>query len=915
MFTDMSAALNTGSQTDFFSPSQSLNARLPSQAIDAECRVDHPLPHPYARFVNPHLSQLLQTLKLDKEYVQGQGCQLFDRRGRVYLDCISAYGALPFGFNPEEIWSALLQVRAKSEPSLVQPSMLDAAGELAQRLIELAPGDLQYVTFANSGAEAIEAALKMCRIATGRSLIVSTHNSFHGKTLGALAATGNEAYQAGFATPVDQCVYVPFGDLDALKTLLSERRKEIAAVILEPVQGEGGIVVPPDGYLRGVRALCDRYNILLIFDEIQSGLGRTGDLFACDSEQVAPDVMTLAKALGGGLMPLGAVLANAKAYSEAFALKHSSTFAGNTLACRAGLAALECLTRNHRELLDQVRENGTRLKAGLKQLAERYPHVICDVRGRGYMLGLVFGVVRNTWPESLLSIAAEQSLFTPIFASYLLNVEGIRVAPTLNGKAVVRIEPALTFSWNECQRLLQGLERALKAFETGHTGQIFSSILAERAITLSPAETQSIDPRGTCPQRGERRFAFLLHPLDLHSVAQFDPALAMTSESVLKEISERVPQVVSPFVLSTGRVQSPTGETAYGEFIVVPQTAEQLAAMPRSAATATVQAAVDLARERGAQMIGLGAFTSVVTGGGRLLDSGPIAMTTGNCFTAVACVQSIRKALIELDTELGQDTSVAVVGATGAIGRAMALLLSENVGRMVLIGNPDSHRDQVRKRLLDVAQSIGAHLQSLANKGRRFTPGTLAHRWLGLHQQQLKANAEASNPNAVVEQLEAKDYLVLTQDLNEVPTCDVVVTATSATNALLTSDDLRTGAVVCDMSRPWNVSREIAKERSDVLVIDGGLISVPGSPELGRIGLDRGHAFSCMAETMMLTLAGHFESTGIGTDLNVESLQLVKQLAQEHGFEIAQLKSFGKPLDEQAYERVKAGRSQWKWVA
>ncbi|HEY8393638.1 MAG TPA: aminotransferase class III-fold pyridoxal phosphate-dependent enzyme, partial [Thermaerobacter sp.] len=288
--------------------------------------------HPFRQYVNPHLGELLEQLRMDKTFVRGEGCWLWDEHGERYLDFVAAYGALPFGFNPPEIWAALEAVRASGEPSFVQPSSLNAAGALARRLIELAPPGMRYVTFANSGAEAVEAAIKLARAATGRRRILSADNAFHGKTLGALSATHRESYQKAFFAPVEGFDKVPYGDIDALAAALAARPGEYAAFIVEPIQGEGGIVMPPPGYLREAQRLCREHGVLFIVDEVQTGLGRTGTLFACEQEGITPDAITLAKALGGGLVPIGALLCTEEVYTEEFATKHSSTFAGNALA-------------------------------------------------------------------------------------------------------------------------------------------------------------------------------------------------------------------------------------------------------------------------------------------------------------------------------------------------------------------------------------------------------------------------------------------------------------------------------------------------------------------------------------------------------------------------------------------------------
>ena len=555
--------------------------------------------HPYARHVNPHLADLLAKLRLDKRFIRGKGCDLYDHTGRRYLDCIAAYGALPFGYNPPAIWRALKDLRARGEPSFGQPSLLDAAGDLAGRLVESAPAGLCRVTFTNSGAEAVEAAIKLCRAATGRLGILSTHQSFHGKTLGALSATGNPDYQRAFGAPAANFDKVPFGDTGALRRALAERPGHYAAFLVEPIQGEGGIVVPPPGYLSEARAVCREVGVLLVLDEIQSGLGRTGTLFACEAEGVVPDVMALAKALGGGLVPIGAVLCTGEVYTPSFAMKHSATFAGNALACRAGLATLELLTRDGGRLLWRVARNGRRLKRRLEGLAGRYPHLIAEVRGRGYMLGIHFGVSRDLWPDSLLGVAADQGLFAPIFSSYLLNVEGVRVAPTLNGNSVIRIEPPLTFRWSHCEELLAALERALEAFSRGETGRVLKSIL-EASPRSSPAPIGAPGPRLSIgPVEGETRFGFLVHPLDVGNYADFDPSLEILKPRDLERVARNLSDLIDPFVFNRVRVTSKTGRTVYGELIALPWTAVDLARMPHPQAVAKVHSALELARSRG----------------------------------------------------------------------------------------------------------------------------------------------------------------------------------------------------------------------------------------------------------------------------------------------------------------------------
>ncbi|MGE5484434.1 MAG: aminotransferase class III-fold pyridoxal phosphate-dependent enzyme [Ignavibacteriales bacterium] len=879
--------------------------------------------HPFADFVNPYLADLLSKIEMDKRFVRGEGCWLYDSSGRRYLDLIASYGALPFGFNPAGIWEAIDSVRRSGEPSFVQPSYLEAAGELAERLISIAPAGLRYVTFTNSGAEAAEAAIKMCRAATGRRRILAAKNSFHGKTLGALSATGKESYQRAFGAPVQGFDFVPYGDAAAVEEAFSRRAGEYAAFIVEPIQGEGGIVVPPPGYIKASRDLCSRHGVLFILDEIQTGLGRTGRLFACQEEDVSPDVMLLAKALGGGIVPIGAVLASEDAYTEEFANKHSSTFAGNTLACRVGIASLDILTGNDCMLLDNVRRNGEILKGGLDEMREQFPHVLRSVRGRGLMLGIQFGITRDTFRDSLLGVMAEQELLTPLISSYLLNAEGLRVAPTLNGSDVIRIEPPLIIDEQQCRSALDGIGRVIEILSRGCTARLLGH-LAGGGIgggvsghcdgggqAVLPAR-QRVRP-GEDPSEG--RFAFLVHPLDLRNYTEFDKSLRVFPDESLRELASRWNDLVDPFVLSETRIVSASGATAYGEFIAVPKTSEDLINGPREEVMGMLRDAVALARDRGARIVGLGAYTSIASRGGRhLLDEG-VAITTGNSYTVVSAVEAVMTALSRLEIDPRRAT-MSVVGATGSIGRATTILLSEYAPRLILIGNP-KWPERSRRRLLTVAAAVCRHLVSEMRRGRVFPAGSLAERIRLTAGLPVEDAADGAYEAVALEVESTSGAILLTTDVDRhLKVSDVVVTATSNIGALVTPHNVKRGAVVCDLSRPPNVSREVKDARADVLAIDGGVVAVPGLPSLGwDFGFEKGLAYACMAETMMLALAHHYDHMSIGADLNLEGIAYVRRLAAEHGFHIADLRSFDRPLTQREWQAVVEARESMAGTA
>ncbi|MCL6610507.1 MAG: aminotransferase class III-fold pyridoxal phosphate-dependent enzyme [Peptococcaceae bacterium] len=867
--------------------------------------------HNFTEYVNPHLGKLLELVRMDKVFTRGEGHYLYDAGGNRYLDFIAAYGALPFGFNPPEIWEALEEVRAGALPSFIQPSALEAAGELARRLVELAPGSLRYVTFTNSGAEAVEAAIKMARAATGRMGILSAANSFHGKTLGALSATGREYYQAPFGAPVPGFKSIPYGDLASLEEELEANGPDYAAFIVEPIQGEGGIVVPPPGYLPGAMELCRRHGVLFIVDEIQTGLGRTGKLFACEEEGLAPDLLLLAKALGGGLFPIGACLSTAEAYTREFGDRHSSTFAANTLGCRVGLKVLDILTRDGRALIRQVRDNGEFLRRELAGLQRRFPRVLKSVRGRGYMLGLEFGMSREDFPDCFLSVLSEQESLTPLISSCLLNIEGLRVAPTLNGNRVIRLEPPLTVNREECRAALGALENVLALLDAGNTAAILQPVLdLDRRPAHRPRSGAANHPWNLHRPSGDRRegrFAFLIHPLDLDNYYQFDSSLTGLPAEKLQQLADMAAEILDPFVIGRTVVESRAGYRAYGEFITVPYTAREMLEMAPEKILEALEKALGLALERGARLVGLGAYTSVVSRSGTMLQGRFLPLTTGNSYTVVAGIEAVKLAARRLSADLGR-SAAAVVGATGSIGRALAILLAEEVQRIILVGSA-RHPQASSRRLRRVGADICRHLAGRIKSGWVPPQSSLGRFLTGMNLPD--PDAPQDNWQAVSDELEKRGLLAVTTDPGQaLPQAQVVITATSSVEDLISPGLVAHGAIICDISRPPNVRPALRKLRPDVLVIDGGIVAVPGRPSLGwNFGFEPGLAYACMAETMMLALEHHYTDMSLGSHLSLENMIYLRQLAEKHGFELAQLRSFDRPLSQEEWDQVVEARS------
>jgi putrescine aminotransferase len=389
----------------------------------------------YQQFVNPTQVALLKVGGFDHVESYAEGVTLTDLDGNNYLDCLGGYGVFSLGHRHPKVVQAVKEqldrIPMSSKTFLNKP-----LADLAAKLAEIAPGRLQYSFFCNSGTEAVEGALKIARMATGRQEIVSAVGGFHGKTLGALSATGRDLYRTPFAPLVPGFTQVLWNDIGALEAAINERT---AAVILEPVQGEGGIQLPAPDYLPAVRRLCDERGVLLIADEVQTGLGRTGRMFAVEHWQVAPDIMTLAKALGGGVVPTGAVMATPEIWETVFRHNpfiHTSTFGGGELACAAGLAAITAIEEEGLTAL--AAERGTYFLAGLKRVQAQYPQVLKDARGLGLMLGVEFS------DSDIGKLVIGTMVHRGVIAAY-----------TLNNPSVIRFEPPLIITQAQIDTVLE----------------------------------------------------------------------------------------------------------------------------------------------------------------------------------------------------------------------------------------------------------------------------------------------------------------------------------------------------------------------------------------------------------------------------------------------------------------------------
>ena len=366
---------------------------------------------------------------------RGEGSRVYDLDGREYLDLTAGWGVTCLGHSHPAIVEAITD-QARTLIQTTNIVYTEAQVALAEHLDRLTPEPIHRAFFVSSGAEANEGALKLAYGATGRARFVSTAKSFHGRTLGAMGALGQEKYRGRWSALVQEASFVPFGDLEAARGALGP---DVAGVIIEPVQGEGGVNVPPPGYLAGLREACHEAGALLILDEVQTGIGRTGRWFAFEHEEVVPDILTLGKGLGGG-MPIAAFLGTEEVMGTVQRGDHGGTYAGNPLCCRVASTVLGVIEEEG--LVERAASLGARTMSRLGEMAGADPERIEEVRGRGLLIGLV---LRE--PEDAAKVHAQL-----LEAGVLVN---------LTGERVLRIFPALNIPEPELDHALDRLEAVL----------------------------------------------------------------------------------------------------------------------------------------------------------------------------------------------------------------------------------------------------------------------------------------------------------------------------------------------------------------------------------------------------------------------------------------------------------------------
>lgn len=436
----------------------------------------------FANHYNPGFLQYRKSVTEGGDFAavewSGHGATFNDVLGRKYIDCLGGYGLLSLGWSHQKVIAAV-KAQLDRSPMPTQELLDWPRGMLADLLTKIAPGDIEYAFFVSSGTEAIEGAMKFAKAATGKGGFIAAVRGFHGKTAGSLSLMGKAKFRKPAMPLLPNVYHVPYGDADAVEQQLSIARdvgNEIAAVVMEPVQGEAGAIVPPDDFWPRLRAICDEYEVLLIADEVQTGLGRTGALWGVNHWNVQPDIICSAKALGGGVMPIGAFMASKRIWGTFIddPFFHTTTTGGNPLACAAAIATIGVVLED--DLPRQAAEKGDYFMERLQPLAARYDSIYDKITGKGLLIGQHFH-------DAEVGYKVASGLFH----------RGVLISGTLTNAQTIRIEPPLVIEYDEIDEVLNRLEDTLKAVSHAPvTGEVTTAPSAEApALAAAPVKKQA----------------------------------------------------------------------------------------------------------------------------------------------------------------------------------------------------------------------------------------------------------------------------------------------------------------------------------------------------------------------------------------------------------------------------------------
>lgn len=713
---------------------------------------------------------------------------------------------------------------------------------------------------------------------------LAIEGSFHGKTLGSLGVTYEDSFKEKFLQG-NTCLFVGRNNINDLNEKVNSAKQSyyhadgatgrvhlqssshIAGIIAEPIQGEAGVHELSEEFLSALRLAADECGSLLIFDEIQSGLYRTGKLSAATHHKVVADVYTFSKSLGGGVSKIAATLIDSAVYSPQFGLLHTSTFSEDEVSSIVALKVLELLSQS----IDKEFENNSKyFQSKLSDLRKKYPDVICAHRGKGYMQALE---INGAYLQSIyeFKLYDDMGLFGHLLSSAIINNENIRIAPTLSSPRSLRLEPSLAFRKSESDAMYEGLDRAFSALKSLDMPYLFGH-LSEGTILNKGTRV-----KGNYLRKNKDCAVFLSHMIHTKDTWNIHHAFKNLSEEALEEFMYAILEYAKFSIYDIQEIQAPSGKRIDAILVSLPASSKIILQYMKEGKAELliekIQQAIIDAKNMGATTVGLGQFTSIISNNGLALDSCGINLTTGNAYTVGLGVQAALKVCKEtLGTD--ENLSIGCVGAAGNIVSVATSLLADNARKITLIYHtPFEESSKMQRAFNRLVEEIVRSQSgcSVVKKVKEITRDD--HDFSSLYK-------EGKFKNVI-------DVSVNLEDLKE---CDLIFSGTNSQGILLKQEHISKNTVIVDAGVPSNVDAKINLE--NVSVIHGGLAKLPGETQFNIpvFPLARGESFACMAETFALSLNEETNVKHIG-HLDKEIVQKAVRIANEAGISLGNIKS------------------------
>ncbi len=810
--------------------------------------------------------------------------------------------------------------------------------ELQQHTLSLAP-EVAHKLSACYGVYAKKPAMELLaswrdkveeQLHTATTLSLSLKKSYHGKTTGALQITYGEPFRLPFAglgprnefiDPSDDAALTDILESNSLTVLMpvvngnvlscvEQKVNLVGALFIEPIQGEGGVQPVAAEFLQACRKEADERDFLLVFDEIQCGMWRTGTFLHSEQQGVAADVYLLSKSLGGGLSKISVTSIDRAKYDEGFDQIHSSTFAEDDFSAGMALSALNELD-NSTDLVDNINSQGRYLLEGLLSIKDRYPNVIRDVRGVGLLIGLEFRsqIGRDSFVFKVLS---EAKLLGHVIAGYMLREHQIRIAATMSNNFVMRIQPPALITKEECDYLLGALDDVANIIERANGYALCRYLVnLERSPTSfllarefgAPEDVEDYRGRNNgIPNEidsGIKSVTFVGTPPSAVVMAEGETSFRKFSKHQLIQFFDQVSELLGPVELQTSTIKSATGEKINFRLVGIMYEPNYVVKNLRrnnvKHMVADVETELQDAIHRQDQSFGLGTYTSIFTNNGKTLNSDQISITTGNALTVGMGFRGIVKSAREKNIELGSAT-LGVLGAGGNIGTVYSELLADYLPSLILFG-----RENRLERLYDAAHKIYKNAVEDILQGN-FLPSSVAARlqksetWKAAREK-----IERSGTNGIGEFIYAsldEEFgdnipVKVTSDTKLMSMVNLLLTASNAPEPIVFSNMLgKHDIVVCDVAVPQDIDDSVVRDCPNVHLIRGGLCRMPDNPEVSMLGnkiIGSGVAYACMVETMLMGFEP-FKGHGSYGPISKQQVHKFLSLADLHGFELESVK-------------------------